>query len=66
MNSRQEQIDSVLEETHKIEDSIFADFSRTVGVSNIREYEEKQLKEAQEYNQRKLKFTDHISKLQNQ
>ncbi|KAJ0963744.1 hypothetical protein J5N97_028866 [Dioscorea zingiberensis] len=43
-------------------DKIYKDFSKSVGVKNIREYEENQLKEAQEMSERKLKLSNQMSK----
>ncbi|CAG8691932.1 10774_t:CDS:10, partial [Racocetra fulgida] len=48
------------------EDSIFQEFCRKIGVSNIRDYEQRQLKMAQEIAEKRLKFTTQKSRLQNQ
>ncbi|KAH6918179.1 cohesin complex subunit psm1 [Coprinopsis sp. MPI-PUGE-AT-0042] len=48
------------------EDQIFAAFCRSIGVSNIREYEERQLKIAQEESQARLRFDTQIARLSNQ
>ncbi|GAA6027216.1 hypothetical protein JCM8097_002493 [Rhodosporidiobolus ruineniae] len=48
------------------EDAIFADFCERIGVDDIREYEEKQLRGAQEDNAAMLKFDTHIARLNNQ
>ena len=48
------------------EDGVFAAFCRKIGVSNIREYEERQLKVAQEESQARLRFETQIARLQNQ
>ncbi|KAF8957847.1 condensin complex subunit SMC1 [Flammula alnicola] len=48
------------------EDGIFAAFCRKIGVSNIREYEERQLKVAQEESQARLRFDTQIARLTNQ
>ncbi|KAM0944955.1 putative structural maintenance of chromosomes protein [Dioscorea sansibarensis] len=43
-------------------DQIYKDFSVSVGVENIREYEEQQLKIAQETSEERLKLTNQMSK----
>ncbi|CAA7261205.1 unnamed protein product [Cyclocybe aegerita] len=48
------------------EDGIFVSFCRKIGVSNIREYEERQLKVAQEESQARLRFDTQIARLTNQ
>jgi structural maintenance of chromosome 1 len=47
----------------KAETTIFAAFSREVGVSNIREYEEKQLKDVEERKEKRRKNREMRSKL---
>jgi len=51
---------------NNIIDRIYRDFSASVGVANIREYEENQLRAAQEYAERKMSLSSQISKLRNQ
>lgn len=51
---------------NEIVDRIYRDFSESVGVNNIREYEENQLKVAQELQERKLSLQNHMSKLKYQ
>ncbi|GAA5824181.1 hypothetical protein JCM11251_001555 [Rhodosporidiobolus azoricus] len=48
------------------EDQIFEDFCGRIGVSDIREYEEKQLRGAQEDNAQMLKFDTQVARLNNQ
>uniref|UniRef100_N1QUY1 Uncharacterized protein n=1 Tax=Aegilops tauschii TaxID=37682 RepID=N1QUY1_AEGTA len=51
---------------NEIVDRIYKDFSMSVGVKNIREYEEKQLKDAQALQERKLSLSNQLSKLKYQ
>lgn len=51
---------------NEIVDRIYKDFSGSVGVKNIREYEENQLKAAQEMYERKLSLSNQMSKLKYQ
>ncbi|CAG8495652.1 5119_t:CDS:10 [Dentiscutata erythropus] len=48
------------------EDAIFREFCRKIGASNIRDYEQRRLKMAQEIAEKRLKFTTQKSRLQNQ
>lgn len=51
---------------NEIVDGIYKDFSMSVGVKNIREYEERQLKDAQALQERKLSLSNQMSKLKYQ
>lgn len=51
---------------NEIVDRIYKDFSASVGVANIREYEENQLRAAQEIAERRMALNSQISKLKNQ
>jgi structural maintenance of chromosome 1 len=48
------------------EDKVFGLFCRKIGVATIREYEEQQLKVAQEESQARLRFDTQIARLSNQ
>ena len=52
--------------TNEIVDRIYKDFSTSVGVTNIHEYEEKQLKDAQALQGTKLRLSNQLSKLKYQ
>lgn len=47
-------------------DRIYKDFSQSVGVANIREYEEKQLKDAQNVAEDRLNLSNQLAKLKYQ
>lgn len=51
---------------NEIIDRIYKDFSESVGVANIREYEENQLRAAQDLAERRLRLSSQTSKLKNQ
>ncbi|XP_068664657.1 structural maintenance of chromosomes protein 1 isoform X2 [Aristolochia californica] len=51
---------------NEIVDRVYKNFSASVGVKNIREYEEKQLKDAQELSEKRLQMSNHMSKLKYQ
>jgi structural maintenance of chromosome 1 len=48
------------------EDATFAAFCRKIKVDNIREYEERQLKVAQEESEARLRFDNQIARLTHQ
>ncbi|KAG2008796.1 cohesin complex subunit psm1 [Coprinopsis cinerea AmutBmut pab1-1] len=58
-------IDALKKTINAAEDKIFAKFCRTIGVANIREYEERQLKIAQEESQARLRYDTQIARLTN-
>ncbi|KAK6940660.1 RecF/RecN/SMC, N-terminal [Dillenia turbinata] len=63
---RSTEIKKLEKRINEIVDWIYKDFSKSVGVSNIREYEENQLKAAQELAEQKLSLTNQYSKLKSQ
>lgn len=56
MDERQEQINEKREEMNTVEDEKFADFCEQLGVENIRQYEERQNKQSQEMENRRLQL----------
>lgn len=48
------------------EDDVFAAFCQQIGVSNIREYEERQMKVAQEESEARLRYDTQIARLTHQ
>lgn len=48
------------------EDDIFADFCRRIGATDVREYENRQLKVAQEEQEAKMRFETQLKRLQHQ
>jgi structural maintenance of chromosome 1 len=66
LQRRSSSVAKVQAKIHKLEDEVFRDFCRSIGVANIRQYEEKQLKGQQERARRRLEFANQVSRLQNQ
>ncbi|KAF9905566.1 Structural maintenance of chromosomes protein 1 [Lobosporangium transversale] len=66
LDQHKTRISSIEAIIHQIEDEIFASLCRKVGVSNIREYEERRLKRSQELAERRAQFETLLSKLRNQ
>lgn len=51
---------------NEAEDGVFTTFCKKIGVANIREYEARQLKVAQEESQARLRYDTQIARLTNQ
>ena len=66
LSNLQERIATLSATVYEAEDEVFALFCRKIGVANIREYEEQQLKVAQEESQARLRFDTQIARLSNQ
>ena len=66
MEARAAQIVKIKDKRNKVEDEIFGDFCAAIGVDNIRQYEEKELKSQQDRAKKRLEFENHKSTLQNQ
>ncbi|KAF8630781.1 hypothetical protein AX15_002729 [Amanita polypyramis BW_CC] len=65
-NSLEEQMSELRVTVESAEDGVFAQFCRKIRVSNIREYEERQLKVAQEESEARLRFDNQIARLTHQ
>jgi len=50
----------------EVEDEVFGDFCSKIGISSIREYEDRQLKVAQEESDARLRFDKQIAMLKHQ
>ena len=61
-----ERMEALATVIHEAEDDIYADFCQRIGVDNIRQYEERQLKVAQEESLARLKFETQIARLTHQ
>jgi structural maintenance of chromosome 1 len=66
IEEREQTIAAQTKKIHKLEDKIFKDFSRKVGVTNIRDYEEKRQAFEKEKNEKRLAFSNQESLLRNQ
>ena len=65
-SAQEHQIAALQAKSNKEEDAIFAEFSSTLGVASVREYEQKQLKDAQEKEAHILELQAHLAKLRSQ
>jgi structural maintenance of chromosome 1 len=59
-------IDELSDVINEAEDGIFADFCADVGIDNIRQYEQRQLKMAEQENETRVRFETQIARLQHQ
>ncbi|XP_022640245.1 structural maintenance of chromosomes protein 1-like isoform X2 [Vigna radiata var. radiata] len=66
VNKSNEEIQKLEKRINEITDRIYRDFSKSVGVANIREYEENRLKAAQTIAEERLHFSSNLSKLKYQ
>ncbi|CCO26639.1 Structural maintenance of chromosomes protein 1 AltName: Full=Chromosome segregation protein smc1 [Rhizoctonia solani AG-1 IB] len=65
-DSATEQIEELSNAINQAEDGVFAAFCQQIGVSNIREYEEQQLKAQTEELETKMRFESQIARLSHQ
>ena len=63
---RAERIKKKKDEANTVEDRIFKDFCKQIGVENIRRFEEKQVRQQQERMKRRLDYENQINKINNQ
>merc|ERR1712012_634914 len=66
MKKREKVIENTKEKMNTVEDRIFSDFCQNIGVKNIRQYEERELKSQQEKAKRKLEFDNQINRITTQ
>jgi len=60
---REKAIAKLTKRANEISDRIYADFSKSVGVASIREYEETNLRQAQQAAERRMQFSKQAAKL---
>ncbi|MCH82042.1 structural maintenance of chromosomes protein 1-like, partial [Trifolium medium] len=66
VEKRNKQLRTLEKRINEITDRIYKDFSKSVGVANIREYEENRLKDAQNVAEERLNLSSQLSKLKYQ
>ena len=66
VRKRNAEIGKLEKRINEITDRIYKDFSKSVGVANIREYEENRLKAAQNVAEERLNLSSQLSKLKYQ
>ncbi|XP_067127800.1 structural maintenance of chromosomes protein 1A [Centruroides vittatus] len=65
MKEREVKIQEVKESMNTVEDRVFADFCTSIGVENIRQYEERELRATQERDKRRLEFDNQKNRIIN-
>ncbi|KAL1767521.1 structural maintenance of chromosomes protein 1B [Sigmodon hispidus] len=63
INKQQQKIEEFQDKIDKVEDEIFQDFCEEIGVENIREFENKHVKQQQENDQKRLEFEKQKTRL---
>ncbi|XP_023166521.1 structural maintenance of chromosomes protein 1A [Drosophila hydei] len=66
MQDREEHIQEIKENMNNVEDKVFADFCRRLGVKNIRQYEERELVMQQERARKRAEFEQQIDGINTQ
>jgi len=66
MKKREKVIEDTKEKMNTVEDRVFSDFCNKIGVKNIRQYEERELKSQQEKAKKKLDFENQINRITTQ
>ncbi|XP_054718962.1 structural maintenance of chromosomes protein 1A-like [Uloborus diversus] len=65
MKEREGKIQEVKESMNTVEDRVFADFCKSIGVENIRQYEERELRASQEREKKRLEFENQKNRITN-
>jgi len=66
MRKREKQIETTKDKMNTVEDRVFSDFCKKIGVKNIRQYEERELKSQQERAKKKLEYDNQINRISTQ
>merc|ERR1719210_2266165 len=66
LHQREKEIEDIKEKMNTVEDRIFKKFCDSIGVSNIRQYEERELKSQQDREKKKMEFENQINRITNQ
>ncbi|XP_029158275.1 structural maintenance of chromosomes protein 1A [Nylanderia fulva] len=66
MAERDQEIQNIKEKMNNVEDDVFASFCEQIGVSNIRQYEERELRSQQERAKKRLEFDNQCNRIYNQ
>lgn len=66
MQARDQEIQEMKERMNSVEDDVFADFCRRIGMTNIRQYEERELRSQQERAKKRLEFENQKNRIMSQ
>lgn len=63
MATRELQIEEIKVQMNSVEDVVFATFCQEIGIKNIRQYEDRHLREQEERKQKRLEFEKQINRI---
>nr|CAH7756245.1 unnamed protein product [Callosobruchus chinensis] len=63
MQTREQQIEEIKLKMNSVEDVVFSDFCREIGVKNIRQYEDRELRAQEERKKKRLEFEKQINRI---
>uniref|UniRef100_A0A0C9RSP3 SMC1A protein n=1 Tax=Fopius arisanus TaxID=64838 RepID=A0A0C9RSP3_9HYME len=66
MAERDQEIQNIKEKMNNVEDDVFASFCEQIGVTNIRQYEERELRSQQERAKKRMEFENQCNRIYNQ
>merc|ERR1712012_1165689 len=66
LRERESEIETIKEKMNTVEDRIFKKFCEQIGVSNIRQYEERELKSQQDREKKRMDLENQINRISNQ
>merc|ERR1719445_2134907 len=66
LRERESEIETIKEKMNTVEDRIFNKFCQQIGVSNIRQYEERELKSQQDREKKRMDLENQINRISNQ
>ncbi|NP_001152812.1 structural maintenance of chromosomes 1A isoform X1 [Nasonia vitripennis] len=66
MAERDQEIQNIKEKMNNVEDDVFASFCESIGISNIRQYEERELRSQEERAKKRMEFENQCNRIQNQ
>lgn len=63
MQTREQQIEEIKLQMNSLEDVVFSKFCQEIGVRNIRQYEDRELRAQEERKQKRLEFQKQINRI---
>ncbi|XP_077451448.1 structural maintenance of chromosomes protein 1B isoform X3 [Stigmatopora argus] len=63
VNAKEDATNNLKDQIQQTEDTVFSNFCAEIGVGNIREYEQEQLKHQEEHDEKRLEFENQCSRL---
>ncbi|KAF7992843.1 hypothetical protein HCN44_005187 [Aphidius gifuensis] len=66
MNERDQEIQNIKEKMNNVEDDVFSSFCEQIGVTNIRQYEERELRSQQERAKKRMEYDNQCNRINNQ